>query len=98
MATEKQIQANRDNAMKSTGPHDTTVTRFNAVKHGMCATQPFVMPYEDKEYFEKLSLDIIKRFRPRDVFEGIVCEEIASCMVSLRRGMLAEKAILELTK
>ena len=97
--SEKRLQSNRLNSLKAreraTGPHDSSTTRFNAVKHGMCATLPFVMPYEDKEYFEKLSLDIKKRFRPKDVFDDLLCEQITSCIVSLRRGRFAEKAILE---
>lgn len=40
MATEKQIAANRRNALKSTGPRTArgkAVTRFNALRHGLDA-------------------------------------------------------------
>ena len=40
MATEKQIEANRRNAQKSTGPATEvgkTKAKFNALKHGMTA-------------------------------------------------------------
>jgi len=33
----KRISANRRNAKKSTGPNNTTSTRFNAAKHGLLA-------------------------------------------------------------
>jgi hypothetical protein len=36
-ASERKIEANTRNALRSTGPKDTTATRFNAVKHGLLA-------------------------------------------------------------
>ena len=39
MATREQIEANRKNAQKSTGPRDTDRTRFNGLKHGLRAEQ-----------------------------------------------------------
>jgi hypothetical protein len=33
----KKISANRRNCKKSTGPNNTTSTRFNATKHGLLA-------------------------------------------------------------
>jgi hypothetical protein len=37
MATEAQIRANQANSARSSGPSDTSKTRFNAVKHGLTA-------------------------------------------------------------
>ncbi len=37
MATREQIEANRRNARRSTGPKDTSRTRFNGLRHGLCA-------------------------------------------------------------
>ncbi len=34
MATRAQIEANRNNARRSTGPKDTSLSRFNGLKHG----------------------------------------------------------------
>jgi len=35
MSTQKQKNANRRNAKKSSGPHDTSVSRLNATRHGL---------------------------------------------------------------
>jgi len=37
MSTQKQKNANRRNAKKSSGPHDTSVSRLNAIRHGLLA-------------------------------------------------------------
>jgi|GEM_PF-4625879 len=39
MASEKQIRANQQNALKSTGPKDTSKTSKNAMKHGLTSTK-----------------------------------------------------------
>ena len=49
MASQKQIEANRRNAQRSTGPASElgkAVAKFNALKHGMTADTA-VLPYED---------------------------------------------------
>src|SRR6476619_5991854 len=56
MATQKQIEANRRNAQKSTGPkteEGKTKSKFNAMKHGMTA-EVAVLPHEDKTSYEEL--------------------------------------------
>lgn len=37
--SERKLKANRENAKKSTGPRDTSKTRFNAVTHGLLASK-----------------------------------------------------------
>ncbi len=46
MATRAQIEANRNNARRSTGPKNTDLTRFNGLKHGLCAVE-VGLPGED---------------------------------------------------
>jgi hypothetical protein len=56
MATQKQIEANRRNAQKSTGPKTEAgkaTAKFNALKHGMTA-EVAVLPHEDKHSYEEL--------------------------------------------
>src|SRR5438270_1061115 len=51
MATERQIQANRANALKSTGPvteEGKVTSRRNAVKHGLSG-QGIVLPAEEEQ-------------------------------------------------
>jgi hypothetical protein len=37
MATDKQRAANRRNSQNSSGPRNTTRSRYNALQHGLCA-------------------------------------------------------------
>jgi hypothetical protein len=66
MATDKQIEANRLNALKSTGPRTpegkTAVCR-NAFKHGIFAEAPIIIG-EDHTACEALRDDYLDRFHP----------------------------------
>ena len=66
MATEKQIDASRRNATKSTGPRTAggkSTTRFNALKHGIFAEAP-VVKGEDPDAFNTLRDSYLDRFLP----------------------------------
>lgn len=95
MTTKKQILANRNNAKKSTGPRNTSLTRFNAVKHGMTSRQPVVFQGESKEEYDKLCECIKNKFSPQDEVEKELVNQIALCMLRLRRGRLAESAVVD---
>ena len=65
MATDKQIEANRRNALKSTGPKtDETkqVSKANAWKHGLAATTMLFCPgrHEDAAAFHEMRNDLIR--------------------------------------
>src|SRR5579859_4888669 len=56
MATERQIQANRRNAQKSTGPktpQGRAIVRWNGLKHGLNA-RTLILPGENRADFEAL--------------------------------------------
>ena len=64
MATDKQIEANRRNAQKSTGPKtDETkqISKANAWKHGLAATTMLFCPrrHEDAAAFHEMRNDLI---------------------------------------
>jgi len=66
MATDKQIEANRLNALQSTGPstpEGKTVAARNAFKHGIFAEAPIIIG-EDRTAFEALRDDYLDRFQP----------------------------------
>jgi len=48
--SDKQLAANRMNSLKSTGPKDTSMTRFNACTHRLRAQHP-VLPGESEEAY-----------------------------------------------
>src|SRR5437016_96025 len=56
MSTERQIEANRQNAQHSTGPstpEGRAAVRLNGLKHGLCA-ETIVVPGEDPAEFESM--------------------------------------------
>src|SRR5882757_1256172 len=66
MATPAQINANRANAQKSTGPRSQegkSVSRFNALQHGLDA-KSVIIPGEDPAEYEQLAQDYQAEFRP----------------------------------
>jgi hypothetical protein len=71
MATPAQINANRANAQKSTGPRSVegkSTSRFNALKHGIDAASP-VIPGEDPAEYESLAVQYLDEYRPRSASE-----------------------------
>src|SRR6478672_4999596 len=71
MATQAQINANRANALKSTGPRSVegkSASRFNALKHGIDAAS-LVIPGEDPADYDALVADYHRDFRPQSPSE-----------------------------
>jgi len=75
MATAAQIEANRLNAQKSTGPRTVAGkarARLNALKHGMTART--IMPHEDPKQLEDRTQQFITDMKPRNTVErDLVC-------------------------
>jgi hypothetical protein len=72
MATPAQINANRANAQKSTGPRSAegkSVARFNALKHGIDAAS-IVIPGEDPADYDALANHYLHEFRPQSASES----------------------------
>ena len=71
MATPAQIDANRANAQKSTGPRSVegkSASRFNALKHGIDAAS-IVIPGEDPADYDALAANYQREFRPESPSE-----------------------------
>ena len=71
MATPAQIDANRANAQKSTGPRSAegkSASRFNALKHGIDAAS-IVIPGEDPADYDALVAAYHRDFRPESPSE-----------------------------
>src|SRR5882724_11319377 len=72
MATPAQINANRANAQKSTGPRSPegkSASRFNALQHGLDA-KSVIIPGEDPAEYEQLAQDYQAEFRPASPSEA----------------------------
>ena len=72
MATPAQINANRANAQKSTGPRSVegkSASRFNALKHGIDAAS-IVIPGEDPAVYDSLVAQYLHEYRPQSASES----------------------------
>jgi len=81
MATAAQIEANRRNAQKSTGPkteRGKARAKRNAFKHGMTArTIMPVLPQEDPKELEDRTQQAITAMKPRNPLElDLVCRAV----------------------
>jgi hypothetical protein len=76
--------SNRKNAQRSTGPHDTTSTRLNAVKHGLLARG--LTELDDPDAYESLIQRLTKAKRPVEDLEKFFVQRIAFHMIRLQRA------------
>ena len=96
MTTQKQIEANRRNAARSTGPRTDEgkrISALNALQHGMTSETP-VLPTEDpvgrKEFRSRLLLSLA----PEGAVEELLAEEVIDCSWRLRRARNVELGVL----
>jgi len=86
MTNEKQIEANRKNAQKSTGPTTETgkaIVAQNAVKHGIFVKE--LVGSGNPKDLQELHANLIGCFRPAGQFEHILVETIAADIWRKRR-------------
>ncbi len=97
MATEAQIEANRANAQKSTGPRTpegkATVAQ-NAVKHGLLA-RTAVLHGDDWEEYTCFSEELLDELYPDGVMEQELANRIVDLSWRLRRAALSQNAVFE---
>ncbi len=88
MATQAQIQANRKNAKKSTGPKTpdgkSTVAQ-NALKHGLTALKPLI-PGEDPEQFAIFNESMLADLTPHGPLETVIANRIITLTWQLNRA------------
>ena len=97
MATAAQINANRLNALRSSGPRTEagkSVSRFNALSHGLEA-RSLVIPGEDPAQLEALALDYQHQFRPTGPTEAFLVETLVKADWDRRRYTRLEGLVLQ---
>ena len=97
MATEAQINANRQNAKKSTGPRTARgkeVVSQNAVKHGLCAKKN-VIRTESQEEFDTFLDEMIEDLAPAGGMELMLAKRIVSLAWRLRRAENFQNLVLD---
>ena len=96
MATIPQMEANRLNAQKSTGPRSAegkASSRFNAFKHGAYA-RARVIPGEDEADLTHISEDYVLELCPEGVVEIRLVETLIRCDWEQRRIPVLEAALI----
>jgi hypothetical protein len=90
MATHAQLQANRRNAQKSTGPRTEAGkhrSSKNAVRHGLLAS---IVPAET-EGWKELLLGLYDSLRPQDELQRFLVDQIAHSILRLQRSAAFEQ-------
>jgi hypothetical protein len=93
--SEAKINANRENAKKSTGPRSPegkAASSRNGLKHGLCANQ-HLLPGEDPEDFQSLLHDLFQTFCPVGDAEEKLVLRIAAAQWRLDRAFPMEAGI-----
>ena len=96
MATKKQIEANKQNALVSTGPvtpEGKAIAAQNAVKHGIFARDLLITAgdgKEDEQEYSELLDGLIVSLHPTGQMECLLVEKIAADYWRLRRVLRFE--------
>src|SRR5450756_1849641 len=97
MSSFKQIEANRRNALKSTGPtspEGKERSRCNAVRHGLTA-ETVIAALEDAEDYEAFEAAVIADYDAESAVERELVLRLASVLWRLRRASGIETALFE---
>jgi hypothetical protein len=97
MSSLKQIEANRCNALKSTGPttpEGKRRSRCNAVRHGLTA-ETVIAALEDAEDYQAFEATVIADYNAESAVERELVLRLASVLWRLRRATGIETAIFE---
>jgi hypothetical protein len=97
MATEAQVQANRSNAQKSTGPRTVegkAAVSQNAVKHGFSGRLDVIRGEEQAE-FDLFREQMLGEWAPAGVMEVMLAERIVSLWWRLKRAERMESEAFE---
>ena len=93
MTTQKQIEANRRNARKSTGPKTEAgkaASSANALSHGLTAAGDVLLQDESVDAFEELQRDMLADLDPQDALQGMLARRIVQLLWRLDRAARLE--------
>jgi hypothetical protein len=98
MTTEKKIQSNRRNALKSTGPktkRGIAHSRINAMTHGLSASA-ILIPGENPSDFENLHQVFLDSYDPMNASEAELVRQLTMSAWKLRRSDMIESYLFRL--
>src|SRR5215210_3365007 len=87
MSSARKAAANRQNALKSTGPKTPdgkAAVRLNALRHGLLSEE-ILLPGEDEEALRELTEGLRAELQPVGELEGLLVDRITSLLWRLRR-------------
>ncbi len=96
MAAQRQIEANRRNALKSVGPRSEAgkaLVALNALRHGLTSRRP-ILPGEEAEVFAVLAAGLRAQLQPEGELEEQLVERIAAALWRLQRVSGVEAAVV----
>lgn len=93
MATEAQINANRQNALKAGVKTDAgkAVSKYNALRHGVL--QKTLIATEQVEA-QTILTSLIREYQPQGIVESLLIESAVLAYMRKQRAIQAEKAFL----
>jgi hypothetical protein len=98
MTSYKQIEANRRNALRSTGPKTESgkhISRCNAVRHGLTA-ETVIGALEDAEDYKAFEATITADYDAQSAVERELVLRLTSVLWRLRRATIMETGLLEI--
>src|SRR5437868_10775342 len=98
MTSYRQIEANRRNALKSTGPKTEAgkqASRCNAVRHGLTA-ETVIGALEDREDYKAFEAAITADYDAQSAVERELVLRLASLLWRLRRATMMETGLFEI--
>src|SRR5687768_15654192 len=96
MATERQIAANRKNALKSTGPRTErgkAIASLNAVQHGLRAINPVLPGFKHPAEWHAHRETVVTGLAPKGSFETMLAERAALILWRLGRVARYEQEV-----
>jgi hypothetical protein len=97
MSSLKQVDANRLNALKSTGPKTSEGkerSRCNTIRHGLTA-ETVIVGFEDASDYEAFEANVIADYDARSAVERELVLRLASVLWRLRRATGIETSLFE---
>src|SRR6516225_2046561 len=98
MTSYRQIEANRRNALKSTGPRTEVgkqVSRCNAFRHGLTA-ETVIGALEDAEDYKAFEAAITADYDAQSAVERELVLRLASVLWRLRRATMMEPGLFDI--
>ena len=98
--SQKQIEANRRNALNSTGPkteQGKAISSKNATKHGLYSKDIIIDSpayKENPEEYQQLLDSMYDELKPQTLFQESLVIKIANCLWRTRRAVVAETATI----